>query len=485
MSEKPLFINGQWIQADGTLFTSYDSASGELVWQGKGASAAQIDDAEDAAKKALPSWKALSFDARASFCHRFVLELTKIQTELATCISQEVGKPLWESRQEISSMKNKVDISIRAYHERTFLKTERSAEATLYTRHQPHGVVAVLGPCNFPGHLPNGHIVPALLAGNTILFKPSEKTPKTAELTVQCWQKASLPPGVLNLLQGEKEVAQAMVRHPDVKGIFFTGSYAVGCEIEEKSKAIPDRVVALEMGGNNPLIVSNIQNIPAAVYMIIQSAFITSGQRCTCARRLILVENETTQELLDQLVRMVRKLDIGYYSDHPEPYMGPVISHTAAHGLIAAQIKCITHGGKVLNEIKAKGALVTCGIIDMTGATLCDEEIFGPLPQVIKVVSLDEAIARANNTQYGLAAGILTDSYEEYMHFLNNARCGIVNWNMPTTGAKSTAPFGGIGKSGNFHPSGYFATDYASYPVASLEQTTLELPESLPPGMHL
>jgi len=485
MTKHSLFINGRWAPADGSLFASYNSATGELVWEGRSAKNAQVQEAVDAAKRAFSSWKLLPFTERASFCHRFVIELAKIQTELAECISQEVGKPLWESRQEVQTIKDKIDISIRAYQERTCLKKESSGDVTLYTRHMPHGVVAVIGPFNFPGHLPNGHIVPALLAGNTVLFKPSEKTPKTAQLLVQCWDKAKLPEGVLNLLQGAKEVAQNIVENPDVKGIFFTGSYTAGCEIQQASKAMHDRIVALEMGGNNPLVVGAIENIQAALYMIIQSAFLTSGQRCTSSRRLILVENEKTQSLLEQLVRVTRKLEIGYYSDFPEPYMGPLISSTSANGLIAFQIKCISLGGRILHEVKAKNALVSCGIIDMTGCTLVDEEIFGPFLQVIRVSTLDEAIDIANNTEYGLSASILTENPDEYVKFLQSIRCGIVNWNMPTTGAKSSAPFGGIGKSGNFHPSGYYAADYASYPVASLEQKKLTLPTSLPSGMHL
>lgn len=469
----------------GTLFSSCNSATNEPIWQGRSASAAEVQEAVKAGVAALAAWKSLSFEARASILHHFVIQLARDGEKLAEIISQEVGKPLWESRQEVEAMKNKIDISIRAFAMRCPEIHDRGPVCTHATRHLPHGLVAVFGPFNFPGHLPHGHIVPALLAGNTVLFKPSEKCPKTGEFVAKLWEKSGVPPGVFNLLQGPKEVAEYIVEQNAVKGIFFTGSYKAGKSILEKSIAFPDRIVALEMGGNNPLVVSQIYNLDAAVCTILQSAFITSGQRCTCARRLILIENDETQELIDKLVQATRKLIIGYYNDHPEPFLGPVISKDAANGLLAAQMRCLARGGKVLKELRAQGALVEPGIIDMTGCSMEDEEFFGPFLQIVRVDTLENAIKVANDTRYGLSAALLSEKEEEYRQFFAQVKAGVINWNMPTTGASSNAPFGGIKKSGNFRPSALYAADYAAYPVASQEACTLTLPEHLPPGMIL
>lgn len=466
-------------------FTSKNSATQEIIWQGNIATKEDVQRAVTAGMKAQAYWKALSVDARMAILHHFVINLTKEQQRLAEIISQEVGKPLWESRQEVQSMKNKIDISIKAYQMRCFELREKSENRDLVTRHLPHGLVAVFGPFNFPGHLPHGHIVPALLAGNTVLFKPSEKCPKTGEFVTELWHKSGLSPGVLNLTQGPKEVAEYILEHKEVKGVFFTGSYAAGQAILDKSRQFPDRIVALEMGGNNPLVVSSTKDMQATLYHILQSAFATSGQRCTSARRLILIENENTQELLGRLVQAAKNLTLGYYTDLPEPFMGPVITKDAANGLLAAQMRCISQGGKVLKELKTNQALVECGIIDMTGCRMEDEEFFGPLLQVIRVQSLADAIHTANDTSYGLCSSILCDAESEYREFFAKIEAGVINWNTPTNGASSNAPFGGLKKSGNFRPSGLYAADYASYPVASQESPCLQLPKNLPPGMIL
>ncbi len=484
MIQGKLYINGTWQDGRGELLSSYDSASGELLWQAHKASHADIVDAIDSGQKALTSWKKLTVSQRAAFLHRFCIELEKNKAVLAETISQEVGKPLWEARQEIQAVKGKIDISIKAYKERTGERKENFHNHILRLRHEPHGLCAVFGPFNFPAHLPQGHIVPALLAGNTILFKPSEKTARTGELLVELWHKTRLPHGVLNLVYGTKEEAKQIIEDPRIKGIYFTGSFQAGQEILRASLDFPDRIVALEMGGNNPLVVGTVQNIDAAVLTIIQSAFVTSGQRCTAARRLIIIENDASQALLDSLVRATKKIVVGYYTDRPEPYMGPVISEEAAHGLLAAHIRLLQLGGKSLLEPTQEKRLVTPGIIDMTGCPAYDEEIFGPLLQCIRVQNLDEAIVCANSTSYGLSSAILTDIPSEYDRFSDDVRAGVINWNMPTTGASSTMAFGGIGKSGNFRPSAYYAADYSAYPVVSQEQIRLQFPRELPPGLE-
>ena len=360
---------------------------------------------------------------------------------------------------------------------------------TSATRYKPHGVIAVFGPFNFPAHLPNGHIVPALLAGNTVVFKPSEAAPLVGQVMVECWQAAKLPPGVINLIQGGRETGELLASHPGIDGIFFTGSFAAGSAINQTLAADPGKILALEMGGNNPLVVHKVSNLDAAAYTIVQSAYVTAGQRCTCARRLIVPDGPHVNPLLDRLGHMTRSIRVGRYTDEPEPFIGPVISDAAAEKILAAQGELRSRGGKVLVELKSPGprlAMLSPGLIDTTDVKdRADTEVFGPLLQVIRVRDFDAAIREANNTRYGLAAGLLSDDRELWHRFLRKIRAGVVNWNRPTTGASGALPFGGVGRSGNHRPSGYFAADYCSYPVASMESEELILPKSPPPGIQV
>ncbi|WP_165679749.1 succinylglutamate-semialdehyde dehydrogenase, partial [Metapseudomonas otitidis] len=384
---------------------------------------------------------------------------------------------------------NKVAISIQSYRERTGEKSGPLADATAVLRHKPHGVVAVFGPYNFPGHLPNGHIVPALLAGNAVVFKPSELTPKVAELTVQCWIEAGLPAGVLNLVQGGRETGVALAGNPGIDGLFFTGSSRTGNLLHQQFAGRPDKILALEMGGNNPLVVDEVADVDAAVYTIIQSAFISAGQRCTCARRLLVPVGAWGDALLARLVAVAASIQVGAFDAQPAPFMGSVISLDAARHLLKAQEHLIAQGATPLlamSQPLETAALLTPGILDVTAlAERPDEEFFGPLLQVIRYDGFEAAMAEANATQYGLAAGLLSDSHELYQRFFIESRAGIVNWNKQLTGAASSAPFGGVGASGNHRASAYYAADYCAYPVASLESETLALPATLTPGVSL
>ncbi|USR41381.1 succinylglutamate-semialdehyde dehydrogenase [Ectopseudomonas hydrolytica] len=483
------YIAGQWRPGQGAPLQSLDPVNQAVVWQGQGASAAQVDEAVNAARGAFSLWAAHSLDGRIAVLERFAAALKSHADELARAIGEETGKPLWEAATEVTSMVNKVAISIQSYRERTGEKSGPLADATAVLRHKPHGVVAVFGPYNFPGHLPNGHIVPALLAGNCVLFKPSELTPKVAELTVKCWIEAGLPAGVLNLLQGGRETGVALAGHPGIDGLFFTGSSRTGNLLHAQFAGRPDKILALEMGGNNPLIVDQVADIDAAVYTIVQSAFISAGQRCTCARRLLVPQGQWGDALLARLVQVAGQLKVGRFDEQPAPFMGSVISLQAAAQLMQAQTDLLAKGATALlamTQPQADAALLTPGILDVTAVSeRPDEEFFGPLLQVIRYSDFDGAIAEANATAFGLAAGLLSDSKARYEQFWLHSRAGIVNWNKQLTGAASTAPFGGIGASGNHRASAYYAADYCAYPVASLESEALTLPTTLTPGVTL
>lgn len=483
------FIAGSWQAGQGEALQSLDPVSQKVVWQGQGANAEQVDSAVKAARQAFAGWALQSLEARISVLEAFAAALKANADELARCIGEETGKPLWEATTEVTSMVNKVAISVQSYRERTGEKSGPLADATAVLRHKPHGVVAVFGPYNFPGHLPNGHIVPALLAGNTVVFKPSELTPKVAELTVKCWIEAGLPAGVLNLVQGARETGVALAANPGIDGLFFTGSSRTGNLLHQQFAGRPDKILALEMGGNNPLVVDEVKDLDAAVYTIIQSAFISAGQRCTCARRLLVPQGAWGDSLLKRLVEVCKTIAVGAFDQQPAPFMGSVISLAAAKALLDAQAQLLGNGGVSLlamTQPQANAALLTPGIVDVTAvADRPDEEFFGPLLQVIRYSDFDAAIAEANNTQYGLAAGLLSDSHARYQYFWLQSRAGIVNWNKQLTGAASTAPFGGVGASGNHRASAYYAADYCAYPVASLETASLTLPATLTPGVSL
>ncbi|MES2871776.1 MAG: succinylglutamate-semialdehyde dehydrogenase [Pseudomonadota bacterium] len=484
-----LYIAGAWLNGQGEAFESLNPVTQQVLWSGCGANAEQVDAAVNAARQAFPAWAKRSFEQRLSVLEAFAVSLKNHADELARCIGEETGKPLWESATEVTSMINKVAISVQSYRERTGEKSGPLGDATAVLRHKPHGVVAVFGPYNFPGHLPNGHIVPALLAGNSVVFKPSELTPKVAELTVKCWIEAGLPAGVLNLLQGARETGIALAAHAGIDGLFFTGSSRTGNSLHQQFAGRPDKILALEMGGNNPLVVDQVADLDAAVYTIIQSAFISAGQRCTCARRLLVPQGAWGDSLLTRLVEVSQSIEVGAFDQQPAPFMGSVISLGAASALMDAQEILLGTGAVALLEMTqpdSNAALLTPGIIDVTEVSdRSDEELFGPLLQVIRYADFDAAIAEANNTAFGLAAGLLSDSEARYQQFWLESRAGIVNWNKQLTGAASSAPFGGVGASGNHRASAYYAADYCAYPVASLEAPTLTLPAALTPGVRL
>ncbi|HCK03528.1 MAG TPA: N-succinylglutamate 5-semialdehyde dehydrogenase, partial [Methylophilaceae bacterium] len=209
----------------------------------------------------------------------------------------------------------KLQNSVLAYQKRTGSQSNKFGGMTASLKHASHGVLSVIGPFNFPLHLPNGHITPALLAGNTIIFKPSESTPMVAEYMMLLWSQAGLPDGVINLVHGGKEVVRALCKDPLNKGILFTGSYSVGKQLSKIMADHPEKILALELGGNNPMVVWATRKINAAADLIFESAFISSGQRCTCARRLILPNTKDGKKILDRLKKKIQSLSYGSPKD--------------------------------------------------------------------------------------------------------------------------------------------------------------------------
>lgn len=481
------WIAGDWVAGQGEPWERRSPSDESLVWKGAWASADQALQAMQAARAAFPAWADAALEDRIAYCRRFGQLVNERREELAHCIAVENGKPLWEARTEVAAAIAKVENSVESILERRWTRTQTIGDYQAVTRYKPHGVMFVIGPFNFPAHVPGGHIIPALLAGNTVVFKPSEYVPACGQWLTQIWQDTGLPPGVFNLVHGATEVGETLVADPQVDGVLFTGSQAVGTRIHAKLAGQPQRVLALEMGGNNPLVVHDPADDAAAALTIILSAFLTAGQRCTCTRRLIISGDRAYANVLDELQRKIPRIRCGLSLDEPQPFMGPMIAAKAADDMLRAQQQLVDQGARMLVEMRAdkrSKALVTPALLAVDPDVQIDDcEYFGPLLMVHRADDLEDAIAIANRTRYGLSAGFIGQNSLDFERFLRGVRAGIVNWNRQTTGASGKLPFGGVGISGNHHPSGYHAADYCSFPVASLESPSLSEDQNAFPGL--
>ncbi len=452
---------------------STEPATGAVVWRGR---ISDVDREVELAQTAWAEWAAQPLAVRVEALRRFANVVLGRMDPFSDLIARETGKPLWEARTEVESVIAKVEISIDAYNERTRQRrTDGEVHSRQVLRHKPHGVLAVLGPYNFPAHLPNGHIVPALLAGNAVVFKPSEKTPGTGSMLVDCYHAAGIPEGLVRLVIGGPAEGKALAANPRLDGLLFTGSARTGLLLNRQFADQPNKILALEMGGNNPIIVWDAPDVYSAAVIVVQSAFLSAGQRCTAARRLIIRDGQHAP-FIEQVKRIVQRLIVGHPHSSPAPYMGPVIDNDAADGLQESFLTLMMKGGRPILQMDRPVSgrpFLTPAIIDVTDvAERPDIELFGPLLQLIRVPDFPAALAEANNTRFGLSASLVGGSPQLYDQFWANARAGIINWNKPTNGASSRAPFGGIGLSGNHRPSAYYAADYCAYPVASTEEET-------------
>ena len=458
-----------------------------VTWSGDWSTKQEVDRAVQRAHTAFESWSKTSLEKRIEYVQKYASFLQINLIAIARTITLESGKPLWEAELEVQSAIAKVDNAIDAIRRRRWRSSEGTGATHSTIRYKPLGMMVVLGPYNLPLHLPGAHVVPALLAGNTILLKPSEKAPAVGDWMLRAWQSTDPPPGVLECIHGAIDQAKWAVGTSKTAGVLFTGSFAAGRQLHQQLAGRPECLLVLEMGGNNPLVVDRITSRQAAIANIIQSAYITSGQRCTCARRLIVINHPENKGFIEELSQSIARIHVGNPLAERQPFMGTLVSNQAAASILNAQENLQSEGATILNEAKVIddcGAMLTPSMIMLEATSPNDEEHFGPLTTVSLVDDLDEAIDRANRTKYGLAAGLLSDDPSAFHHFVHRVRAGIVNWNSPTTGASGKLPFGGIGASGNHRPSGYLAADYCSDPVASIENRELKAPSNLPSGLQ-
>ncbi len=506
-------IGGETVSlSGGDAVRSFSPSDPErTVWEG-GSSTDDVQRAMEAARAAQPAWLAFGREKRAAALRAYADLCAQREEDVTRLITAETGKAMWEARGEAKLLAGKVAT--------TLLEGQQSdgsglARVTGYEiplgetkrgvcSFRPHGVMAVVGPFNFPVHLPNGHMVPALLTGNTCVFKPSDKTPACgqilAEMMIEALDSVGAPKGVVNLVQGGTDVAKAVVGHDEPDGILFTGSWPVGRAILGANLDRPGRMIALEMGGNNPAIVTPSCDLRQAAIECARAAFATTGQRCTCTRRVIVHES-IAHRFLGLLAKIASNLVVGdpWGVAGQQPFMGPIIRSESLDAALAFQASLAGSGGEVVVESSRMdsptgGSYITPGIVKLpagqrftTGSTDpgrdagCDAEVFGPILRASVYTDIDDAIDQANATAFGLAASIFSSDKTEIERFMIEARAGCVNVNTGTAGASGKLPFGGLGISGNHRPAGAFSLDYCAYPVASMVEDGTAAAES--PGM--
>jgi succinylglutamic semialdehyde dehydrogenase len=482
-------------------FVQPDTADGELVIASPADlrqhvathayGAPQVERAIEAARAALPGWKRTPEPERKQLLRKYQERVRAHREQIASAIVFEVGKPLWEARTEVDAMVAKVDLALG--EGARFSTTQRIDDLPGEIRYRPLGVLAVIGPFNFPGHLPNGQIVPALLLGNCVVHKPSEKTPSAATWIARCFDEAGLPPGVFNVVQGPGSIGGRLSVHPDIDGVLFTGSVAVGSRIVRDNASRPERLIALELGGKNAAIVLDDCDLERSARAIAFAAFATAGQRCTSTSRVIATPR-IADALEARLAQIATKLCVGYPLDD-EVFMGPLISGGTRETLVAAQQRARDAGfvslapGGAAEVAGHEGYYVRASVARAPDPApkvegYSDSELFGPDVAVYRARDLDAAIELANASRFGLAASVFTANRAAFDHAADELRVGVVHWNRSSAGASGRLPFGGVKDSGNHRPAGILAGVGSAYAQAVLLESSAQGPMPDWPGLR-
>lgn len=453
-------------------------------------SVAHVDRAVAAARGAFPAWRRTPESERVALIRRYQTAVRAHEDAIAETISREVGKPLWDARTEAKALAGKVELVLGPGADWT--KTRFFDELPGELRYRPHGVMAVIGPFNFPAHLPNGQILPALLLGNTVVFKPSDRTPNAAVWMARCFEEAGFPPGVVNVVQGGVPTAEALTGHDDIDGILFTGSVEVGKKIVAANADRPGRIVALELGGKNATIVLDDADLERTVRQLAFAAYATAGQRCTATSRIYATPG-IAGRIVERFAEVARSVPVGYPLD-PGIFMGPLITEAARERLLAAQARARAAGFEAVvdggvHEVEGRrGWYVRPSVHRAPSATVrvdgyTHDELFGPDVAVYEVEDLDQAIELANGTRYGLAAAVFTSSRDSFDVAADELRVGVLHWNRSSAGASGKLPFGGVRDSGNHRPAGIHAGLSCAYPQAVLLSPPADAPLPSWPGL--
>jgi len=488
------FIGGRWVLSDKAdeEWTVSSPANLKDTVAHMSSRFDHVEQAVQAARKAFLPWAHLGMDKRKAYLLRLKEMFSAKGSELAEILSRETGKPLWETKTEVTAIMSKIDITLNYSLKQIAEEEIKDALPGIsgFTRHKPRGVMAVVGPFNFPAHLPNGHIIPALISGNTVVFKPSDKTPVAGQWMAECYEKAEFPSGVFNVVQGRVEVGKRLVNHDQVDGVLFTGSYEVGLKIKQDTMTHHWKLLALEMGGKNASVIWKDAEMKKAVFETLVGSFMTAGQRCSCTSRIIL-HREIRDQFVDQFYAAAKKLKIGHWRD--EVFMGPLIDQASVEKFIRYQEIAKREGAESLMRGKAldldhQGYYVTPSINLVKEfdpkSVYQKSEIFGPNVAIFTVDTIEEALEINNSSGFGLVMSLFTKERALFEKALIEAKVGVLNWNRTTNGASSKLPFGGMNKSGNDRPSGNMAIQYCTVPVASLEDHTPYSGSNQPPGLN-
>ncbi len=439
-----------------------------------------VDRVIESANAGFKVWKKTSQLERNNFLKKYQEELTKRKDEIALAISFEMGKPLWEAKTEVASVIAKVNVTIDESLPRIANKHFDNIlpKTNGHIFYKPIGPSLIIGPFNFPCHLANGQILSALVSGNSVIFKPSEKTCYSAQLLIECFHSAGFPSGVVNLIQGDGEAARRLLKDKTIKGVFFTGSKEVGKKILDVTHHDLSKLVSLELGGKNTTILHKDANMEHALQELLKACFLTTGQRCT-STSLVAIHRSVHEEFITKFHDLSKKIII----DHPvefarEPFMGPLVDQGAVDSYLLFMGMAKREGiqeimrGKNLEKTK-KGHYVTPSIHLSerwnNDSMFLHSEIFGPNVTFIPYDTIEEAIKIANATEYGLAASVFTKDPEIFKMCVEEIDSGLINFNRSTVGASAKLPFGGVKNSGNYRPAALTTIDACVYQMASLE----------------
>lgn len=452
------YIGGQSVAGStGEYYPDVNPATGELLGQTSVAGAAEVDLAARTAHEAFKSWRAMPAPRRGEILYRIAQLIEERKEDLARLMSQEMGKVLFEARGDVQEAVDEF-YYMAGEGRRLFGFTTPSEmpDKFAYTVRDPIGVVGLITPWNFPVAVPSWKLAPALIAGNTVVWKPAEDTPRVSLEFVKLMEEAGLPQGVVNVVLGPgPQTGAPVVQHPLIRVLSFTGSTATGTAISTEGARLGKRVL-LEMGGKNAITVMDDANLDLAVEAILWSAFGTTGQRCTAASRL-LVHRAVVDELSERLVEGAYKLRLGNPL-HDDTDVGPIVNEKQlkrVHGYIeigtGEGAKLLAGGTIERDGDLAKGFFYRPTLFGdvRPDMRIAREEIFGPVAVIIPVDSLDEAIEINNDSDYGLSSSIFTQDVNKAMRAARDMTSGIVYVNHGTTGAEVHLPFGGIRGTGN------------------------------------
>jgi len=454
-------IAGRWLDANGRQFESHNPAHwDQIVGVFPLATKDQANEAVAAARAAYPSWRRSSRIYRAELFDNLAQIVKRETDSLAELMARECGKVITECRAEVVEGLHMIQYVFGTGRmPMGDVLASEVPEKDAFMRRKPWGVVAVITPWNFPFAVPLWMLGPSLLEGNTTVFKPSEDTPAIGQRLVELFEEAGFPPGVLNLVHGDAEAGEALVRNPDVNVVCFTGSYDVGKRIQQLSAEFYDRIVAAEMGSKSAVIVCEDARLDLAVTASIISGFKTSGQRCVSAGR-ILVAEKIYDKFVEKFVATAKRLKVGEPLDRAN-FTGPLIHHAAMEKVERYNELAGNEGAEILLEggrlsAAEKGCFLKPFVYRMEhrpGARCVREEVFGPHVAIVPFKTNDDAARIYNDTEYGLSMAVITEDYRAMRHFREECQFGMGYVNLPCIGAEVHLPFGGVKKSGNGHPS--------------------------------